>query len=86
MTAKIPKIGEIQTAREVQAVLRHGGGNHQENAIVALGLIEDRVRKAYDVDGPLPIESSVIADHALGLIATLDRVWAEHTKILVSGI
>lgn len=73
-----PKIGEKAIATEVQAVLRNGGGSNAERACVAVGLIESRVRRAYDLDAdePMYISRDVIAGYETEL----------RTKYIFAGI
>lgn len=75
-------IGEKAATREVQAVLRHGGGTSAERARVAVGLIESRVRKAHpEVRDMFVLESRVvelITNHARRVYDIQDQlgVWA----------
>ena len=62
-----PKIGEKEIAREVQAVLRNGGGTNTERAHVAVGLIEARIRRAYEIDGQLWVVESLVPGNAKAL-------------------
>lgn len=45
-----PRIGEKTLGKAVQDVLRKGGGTPGERANVAVGLIAEKVARAYKVD------------------------------------
>lgn len=48
-------IGEVTASREVQSVMRHGAGDTRTRALVAVGLIEHRVRRAFDIPSSIPL-------------------------------
>lgn len=68
-------IGEVTASREVQAVMRHGAGDAHTRALVAVGLIEHRVRRAFGIpdDVPLDVPEIDVAAH----VAIIERHGAE---------
>lgn len=67
-------------SKQVVDMMQNGGGEVRERARVAAGLIESRIRKAYNHDGPLLVAVSVVEGYASDFCATVDRCWAEYNE------